>query len=570
VLILKNICFTIRKDEEKINLIKDNNLKIGKGSFVAVVGPSGCGKTTLLKIIAGINEQSSGKITWNERDLAEQDFSPIELGYVPQFSIAYDELTVQESINIAINIRVKTKDKSHAQNIYNRIVNHTGLDKLSDRRVKVLSGGQKRRLSLALELVTNPRVLLCDEVTSGLDPKSENEIVSLMHSLSKDSDRTIINVTHSLNNLDLYDSVIVLYDGFTVYHGPPSNLNHYFSVSSAEEIYPTLTKRENIEWHESWKKHSSKYEDPLLSRQTNSIEIHNQEQLLSQASAAKQFHALTLRKWKIFLRDRTQIVLHLGMLFLFPILVVLFGLDGIDQPKTIPNQDNSDVIEQLNHQVSVSKSHMKIGSLISGLVMFQVILLTLMASNNSSREIAGEREILEKEKFSGLRISSYLLSKIGFLLILVLLQSVWMGIFVQIFVPSLPGNIITKLIVLFLVNASMTSICLGISGMMRNPEQSSLLSIYLVGFQLPLSGAILALPNWISQITQPFISAYWAWSGSLDSMKGEYFGQSIDAVTQEYISPIDKYMCCMASYTHSCWSVFFLYWSKETTMVEVD
>jgi hypothetical protein len=221
------------------------------------------------------------------------------------------------------------------------------------------------------------------------------------------------------------------------------------------------------------------------------------------------------------------------MLFLFPILVVLFGLDGIDQPKTIPNQDNSDVIEQLNHQVSVSKSHMKIGSLISGLVMFQVILLTLMASNNSSREIAGEREILEKEKFSGLRISSYLLSKIGFLLILVLLQSVWMGIFVQIFVPSLPGNIITKLIVLFLVNASMTSICLGISGMMRNPEQSSLLSIYLVGFQLPLSGAILALPNWISHITQPFISAYWAWSGSLDSMKGEYFGQSIDAVTQD-------------------------------------
>ncbi len=533
MLILKNICFTIRKDEEKINLIKDNNLKIGKGSFVAVVGPSGCGKTTLLKIIAGINEQSSGKITWNERDLAEQDFSPIELGYVPQFSIAYDELTVQESINIAINIRVKTKDKSHAQNIYNRIVNHTGLDKLSDRRVKVLSGGQKRRLSLALELVTNPRVLLCDEVTSGLDPKSENEIVSLMHSLSKDSDRTIINVTHSLNNLDLYDSVIVLYDGFTVYHGPPSNLNHYFSVSSAEEIYPTLTKRENIEWHESWKKHSSKYEDPLLLRQTNLIEIHNQEQLLSQASAAKQFHALTLRKWKIFLRDRTQIVLHLGMLFLFPILVVLFGLDGIDQPKTIPNQDNSDVIEQLNHQVSVSKSHMKIGSLISGLVMFQVILLTLMASNNSSREIAGEREILEKEKFSGLRISSYLLSKIGFLLILVLLQSVWMGIFVQIFVPSLPGNIITKLIVLFLVNASMTSICLGISGMMRNPEQSSLLSIYLVGFQLPLSGAILALPNWISHITQPFISAYWAWSGSLDSMKGEYFGQSIDAVTQD-------------------------------------
>ena len=108
-----------------------------------------------------------------------------------------------------------------------------------------------------------------------------------------------------------------------------------------------------------------------------------------------------------------------------------------------------------------------------------------------------------------------------------------MGVFVQICIPSLPGNIITRLIILLLVNASMTSICLGISAMMRNPEQSSLLSIYLVGFQLPLSGAILALPDWISPITQPLISAYWAWSGSLDSMKGEYFGQSIDAVTQE-------------------------------------
>ena len=131
-----------------------------------------------------------------------------------------------------------------------------------------------------------------------------------------------------------------------------------------------------------------------------------------------------------------------------------------------------------------------------------------------------QKEILEKEKFSGLHISSYIFSKIGFLSTLVFLQSIWMGVFVQICIPSLPGNIITRLIILLLVNASMTSICLGISGMMRNPEQSSLLSIYLVGFQLPLSGAILALPDWISPITQPLISGYWAWSGSLDSMKG--------------------------------------------------
>ena len=555
---LKNINFAIKKDGEKINLIKDANLKIGKGSFVAVVGPSGCGKTTLLKIIAGINEQNKGQITWENRDLSEEDFSPIELGYVPQFSIAFNELTVSESIKTSINLRVKTNSKTHLNEIYDIIIEQTGLSELTDRRVSVLSGGQKRRLSLALELVTNPKLLLCDEVTSGLDPKSENEIVSLMHSLSNTANRLIINVTHSLNNLDLYDSVVVLYDGYTVYHGPPSNLNHYFSVNSAEEIYPMLTKRSNLEWHNSWLKHRKKYEEDLLSQSISSAPNENKTDTLLPANAINQFFALSLRRWKIFLRDKTQIILHLGMLFLFPILVALFGFDGIDQPKSMPNQTNENIIDQLNYQVSVSQSHVKIGSLISGLVMFQVILLTLMASNNSSREIAGEREILEKEKFSGLHISSYIFSKIGFLSTLVFLQSIWMGIFVQICIPSLPGNIITRLIILLLVNASMTSICLGISGMMRNPEQSSLLSIYLVGFQLPLSGAILALPDWISPITQPLISAYWAWSGSLDSMKGEYFGQSIDAVTQE--TTLQSINICVAWLViHIIIGLFFAY-----------
>ena len=194
-------------------------------------------------------------------------------------------------------------------------------------------------------MVTNPKLLLCDEVTSGLDPKSENEIVSLMHSLSNTANRLIINVTHSLNNLDLYDSVVVLYDGYTVYHGPPSNLNHYFSVNSAEEIYPMLTKRSNLEWHNSWLKHRKKYEEDLLSQSISSEPNENQANTLRPANAINQFFALSLRRWKIFLRDKTHIILHLGMLFLFPILVALFGFDGIDQPKSMPNQTNENIID---------------------------------------------------------------------------------------------------------------------------------------------------------------------------------------------------------------------------------
>src|SRR5207248_9752458 len=108
-----------------------------------------------------------------------------------------------------------------------------GLTGIADRRVRVLSGGQKRRLALALEMVSSPVLLLCDEVTSGLDPKAEDEIVRLLRKLSQHvgangSPRTVLSVTHSLRHLDLHDSVAVLYEGHLVYHGPPQLLLHYF------------------------------------------------------------------------------------------------------------------------------------------------------------------------------------------------------------------------------------------------------------------------------------------------------------------------------------------------------
>ncbi len=155
--------------------------------------------------------------------------------------------------------------------------------------------------------------------------------------------------------------------------------------------------------------------------------------------------------------------------------------------------------------------------------MFQVVLLALMGSNNSAREIAGERPIYEKEKFGGLRPMAYLSSKIAFLSCLVIAQSLWMAFFVNFFAPF-RGDFIQHAIFLLLINAAMTSICLAISALMRTAEQASLLSIYLVGFQLPLSGAVLALPEHIEAFTRPFISAYWAWSGSVEALQTRVHG----------------------------------------------
>lgn len=263
---LRDIHFTIEKDGEDAHLIEKASIKVPSGHFMAIVGPSGCGKSTLLKLIAGINVESQGNILWNGRDLStEGDLEPAEIGYVPQFSIAYDQLTVEESIESAVRLRVKTRGRAAFHDLVDRVLEQTGLDPLRNRPVRVLSGGQRRRLSLAMELVTDPVLLLADEVTSGLDPKSEQEIVKLMHALSRKHHRIVINVTHSLANLDLYDSVLVLHEGKVVYHGQPRALDHYFSVREAEEIYPRLSKRPSADWQASWAKHRADYEATLES-----------------------------------------------------------------------------------------------------------------------------------------------------------------------------------------------------------------------------------------------------------------------------------------------------------------
>jgi ABC-type multidrug transport system ATPase subunit len=545
VLELKDVCFTIKKDGEDVNLVDHVSIKVPKGHFMAIVGPSGCGKTTLLKTIAGLNPESDGALFWEGRNLSEDgDFSPSEIGYVPQFSIAYDPLTVDESVEAATRLRVRTRDTAELDHRIDRVLEETGLEAISDRPVKVLSGGQKRRLGLAMELVSDPKILLCDEVTSGLDPRSEREIVRLLHDLSRKDGRIVLSVTHSLAHLELYDSILVLHEGRVVFHGPPERLNHYFSVKDTEEIYPRLTAQPSERWQASWIKHTASYYGMLEKSRERLIAsgdlVLEQPKPLADPDAEEsadnrtpqehrlpgffsQFSTLLSRRWRIFFRDRAQVFLQLAILLCFPALVTLFSdkADGNIRRYSDVRQDS--MAAEIQEQQSVRADQAKVGSAISGIIMFQVVLLALMGSNNSAREIAGERPIYEKEKFGGLRPSAYLLSKIAFLSCLVIAQSLWMAFFVNLF-GAFRGEFVEHVIFLLLINAAMTSVCLAISALMRTAEQASLLSIYLVGFQLPLSGAVLALPEHIEAFTRPFISAYWAWSGSVEALQSQVHG----------------------------------------------
>lgn len=539
---LQKVCFTINKDGEEVNLVDQASLKIPRGHFMAIVGPSGCGKTTLLKTIAGLNPESAGAIFWDGQNLSEQDFEPAEIGYVPQFSIAYDPLTVDESIEAAAKLRVKSMSRDDLDQRIDRVLDESGLTSIAERTVKVLSGGQKRRLGLAMELVSDPKLLLCDEVTSGLDPQSERDIVHLLHKLSRSDGRIVLSVTHSLAHLELYDSVLVLHEGKVAYHGPPDQLTHYFSVLDTEEVYPKLATRPSDQWQSSWLKHGDAYHTKLLDKRDEAIaagdlelppnssipDDHVAPEHRSGTSKTSseirtpgffnQLSTLLSRRWRIFFRDRGQVFLQLTILLCFPILVTLFSEKAKGPIASLSDTKQESLVEEIQQRQMVRQEQVRVGSAVSGIVMFQVVLLSLMGSNNSAREIAGERLIFEKEKFGGLRPSAYLTSKVLFLACLVVAQSLWMGVFVNFF-GAFRGDFGQHLLFLLLINGAMTMVCLGISALMRTAEQASLLSIYLVGFQLPLSGAVLALPEHIEQFTRPFISAYWAWSGSVEALE---------------------------------------------------
>lgn len=572
----RNICLEVDNEGESLFLLSDVNFCIPRGHFVAIVGPSGCGKTTLLKAIAGIKETTSGSFFWEGRDLAEDgDFEPYEIGYVPQFSIAYEELTVDENVESSARLRVDADD-DELDDIIDSVLEETGLSEIADRPVKLLSGGQKRRLALAMELVSRPRILLCDEVTSGLDPRSEREIVELLHKLSMKDGRIVISVTHSLAQLSLYDSIIVMVRGNLAYHGSPELMIHYFGEQDFEQVYPKLAMREPDEWRQSWLKHRVDYYQrlerkhlekfsaagisppPAESRTEASEEV-------PQPSFFTQFSTLLRRRFTILFRDRTQLWLQVAMIVIFPILVALFSSKGQDQLLQLTDNMGNDLVAEVQAQQAQAEVRARVGSAVSGIIMFQVILLGLMGSNNASREVAGERLIMEKEKFAGTGVGAYLASKLVYLSVLVLVQSLWMFAFVQYCWP-LRGDVVNHFIFLLLANAAMTSVCLGISANCKTPDQSSLLSIYLVGFQLPLSGAVLALPEYVEKLTQPFISAYWAWSGSVNGGLDSEVLKAVNSIVQTTFS--DKPLCMVVLLGHVLFGIVLTYIGVRRTRWE--
>lgn len=228
-------------------LLRDAGFSIQPDSFVGILGPSGAGKSTLLNCIASYHQAGVGQIIFddqNDINEARDEYRAI-LGHVPQEDVLYPTLTVRENLAFAARLRLgRDAEAGHVNEVVARALERVGLTEHAEKPVAVLSGGQCKRLSVAVELLKRPRLLLLDEPTSGLDPASgANLMEQLRYVASRGT--TVICTTHLMENVRLLDIVIVLGViegvGQIGYVGPPNEMLAHFQCHSFADLYDKLS-----------------------------------------------------------------------------------------------------------------------------------------------------------------------------------------------------------------------------------------------------------------------------------------------------------------------------------------
>lgn len=228
------------------------NLRFGiaPNQFVGLLGPSGSGKSTLLKACCGLEKPAKqSDIRWDREDLyAHLNNWRQKMGYVPQDDIIHKSLSVEKAVHYAARLRLDpTMSEKTRSALVSRVIHEVGLQDRRKVRISRLSGGQRKRASVAVELLQRPRILFLDEPTSGQDPQLEESMMQLFRGLSRQGS-TVIVTTHAMASIELLDQVILLQAGQLVYQGPPQEMLDFFGSRSYEGIYRILAKSSPAEW----------------------------------------------------------------------------------------------------------------------------------------------------------------------------------------------------------------------------------------------------------------------------------------------------------------------------------
>ncbi|WP_374117920.1 FHA domain-containing protein [Streptomyces sp. S07_1.15] len=381
-------------------ILKDVSFGAPEKSLIAVIGPSGSGKSTLLRALTGYRPADRGEVLYDNRNLYKH-FAELRqrIGLVPQDDILHKELTVRTALKYAAKLRFPgdTAEAEREARI-DEVLRELKLDIHKEKKVTSLSGGQRKRVSVALELLTKPSLIFLDEPTSGLDPGMDRDVMQLLRGLADDG-RTVLVVTHSVAELALCDKLLVMAPGGSVaYFGPPDEALNFFGYGSWADVFSAFENYRDYDWSGRWRgsRHYQMYAadlDAVAPQAAASVQP-RQMRAPKQQSWGSQLWTLIRRYVSVIASDRGFLGLMLILPAVLGVVSVLIPADyGLARGPANGGPPFS------NRDGSVILLILAVGACFAG-------------AANSVRELIKERVIYERERATGLSRSAYLMSKV--------------------------------------------------------------------------------------------------------------------------------------------------------------
>ncbi|MCA9776246.1 MAG: ABC transporter ATP-binding protein [Candidatus Eremiobacteraeota bacterium] len=234
----------------RATILEDIHIRFLPGQFIGILGPSGSGKSTLLTALSGRKPHSTGEVLYDDGPMVGRPGETI--GFVPQDDVLHTALKTERLLTYSARLQMPGKSKTELSKLIDLILRSVGLEERKKTRIKKLSGGQRKRVSIAQELLMSPKALFLDEPTSGLDPELERSVMNLCARLAKEG-RLVVMTTHILESINLFDRLLILVGGKTAFFGTPDEALVFFKVEDMHHIYPLLSRKEASRYPEKFR-----------------------------------------------------------------------------------------------------------------------------------------------------------------------------------------------------------------------------------------------------------------------------------------------------------------------------
>ncbi len=470
-------------DHGRRTLLDEVSFPVGEKCLLAVVGPSGAGKSTLLGALTGQRPADRGTVLYDGRDLY-RDYAELRqrIGLVPQDDILHLQLTVRRALGYAAELRFPEDTvAAERQARVDEVIRELGLVERVDQPIHSLSGGQRKRVSVALELLTKPSLLFLDEPTSGLDPGMDRSVMHMLRGLADDG-RTVVVVTHSVLSLDVCDRLLVLAPGGRVaYYGPPADTLGFFGFEQWPEAFEAFENDRERDWAGQYgasRFHRRYIADPTAGP---GVPVPGASASAGGGAAGEPAPPPKAQSWGSQLRtlvrryaaalsaDRTFLAIMIALPFVMGVMARALSEGSLNPESTL------------------------------NVLLILCVGGVLTGAANAVRELVKERSIYRRERAVGLSRSAYLASKVVVLGLITVVQAVVLTLVALIGVPlNVPGGkgvLMPPLVELTLAVAllAFTAMMLGllVSALVRKEEVTMPLLVLLAIVQVVFCGALL-------------------------------------------------------------------------------